>query len=325
VTAVTGDAAVGELLRQVAERWQAADPLLPVPEPGPDGCGAPLAVTGPDGTVTAVGTCEHWEGTPGSLDLAWGAARQYRLRARVAGPDVSGGLDLLLAQWREHLAGLPGTDDEDTAAMLMWPSRDVGGVAALRRHGLLPSEVIAARVPGSRPVVPAQVADDADRVTIRRAGRADLDTAVRLGLEVVRYDSLVCSVTERPDTAAALRRETEAGLAAAEPWIWLAERDGEAVGMLSAERPDAAGWIAPMAGVSPVSYLLLLGVSQVVRGGGIGARLVARFHQEARAAGVRLVLLHYAQVNPLSMPFWSQQGYRPLWTGWESRPARGFR
>jgi GNAT superfamily N-acetyltransferase len=74
-----------------------------------------------------------------------------------------------------------------------------------------------------------------------------------------------------------------------------------------------------------VSYLLLLGVSQGVRGGGIGARLVTRFHAEAQAAGVGLVLLHYAQVNPLSMPFWSQQGYRPLWTAWEAWPARAIR
>jgi hypothetical protein len=30
-------------------------------------------------------------------------------------------------------------------------------------------------------------------------------------------------------------------------------------------------------------------------------------------------LLHYALMNPLSAPFW--MGYRPLWTGWEVRPA----
>ena len=34
-----------------------------------------------------------------------------------------------------------------------------------------------------------------------------------------------------------------------------------------------------------------------------------------------VTLLHYEQVNPLSGPFWHQQGYRPLWTTWEARPA----
>jgi hypothetical protein len=39
------------------------------------------------------------------------------------------------------------------------------------------------------------------------------------------------------------------------------------------------------------------------------------------ARGVDTVLLHYAQMNPLSAPFWNRMGYRPLWTGWEVRPA----
>lgn len=327
MTALAPDAALGGALAQARRRWQAIDPLLPVPDAGPEGCGQPLAVTRPDGTLTAAGTCEHWTGTPGSLDMAWGAARQYRLRARVGAADVSGALDELLSQWRDHLAGIPESGEEDSAALVTWPSRDVAGVAALRRHGLAPSEVIAARTPGARPTGRWPAAGDGagDGVSIRRARPADLDAVVTLGMEVVRYDALVCSVTERPETAAALREETAAALAVPEPWIWLAERDGEPVGMLSAERPEAAEWIAPMAGRSPVSYLLLLGVRSGQRGGGIGARLAARFHQEAGAAGVGLVLLHYAQVNPLSMPFWSQQGYRPLWTVWETRPARAIR
>jgi hypothetical protein len=37
------------------------------------------------------------------------------------------------------------------------------------------------------------------------------------------------------------------------------------------------------------------------------------------------VLLHYEQANPLSGPFWSHRGYRPLWTSWEARPARVIR
>jgi hypothetical protein len=40
---------------------------------------------------------------------------------------------------------------------------------------------------------------------------------------------------------------------------------------------------------------------------------------------VSVTLLHYEQVNPLSGPFWSHRGYRPLWTSWEARPARALR
>jgi hypothetical protein len=43
------------------------------------------------------------------------------------------------------------------------------------------------------------------------------------------------------------------------------------------------------------------------------------------ARGVDTTLLHYAQLNPLSAPFWSRMGYRPLWTGWEVRPAASLR
>ena len=43
------------------------------------------------------------------------------------------------------------------------------------------------------------------------------------------------------------------------------------------------------------------------------------------ARGVDTTLLHYAQLNPLSAPFWSRMGYRPLWIGWEVRPAASLR
>ena len=42
-------------------------------------------------------------------------------------------------------------------------------------------------------------------------------------------------------------------------------------------------------------------------------------------SGVNTTLLHFAQLNPLSAPFWSRMGYRPLWTGWEVRPAASLR
>ena len=42
-------------------------------------------------------------------------------------------------------------------------------------------------------------------------------------------------------------------------------------------------------------------------------------------SGVNITLLHYAQLNPLSAPFWGRMGYRPLWTGWEVRPAASLR
>jgi GNAT superfamily N-acetyltransferase len=333
------------LLGEVSERWRAADPLLPephVPAPGV-GCGAVFTLVGADGQPLAVGTCEHWRGEPEALELTWGAARRFRLAVLVGGADVAAALDGLLGLWRVHLAGVPGADDPDSAAVINWPSRDVDGVRILLRRGYAPRAVIAARTadrrvrPGVGQADPADLADSADLasdqyrahaprgIRVRRAGGTDIDTVVRLGLEVIRYDARFGGVVERPSTAAALRDDVTGLLAEPEPWIWLAERDGAAVGVLIAEPPHVAQWIAPLVGPAPVAYNTLTFVSPENRGTGAADALVSRFHDAAAAAGVPVTTLHYEQTNPLSVPFWSRQGYRPLWTSFEARPACAVR
>ncbi|HEY0716462.1 MAG TPA: hypothetical protein VGD68_02505, partial [Streptosporangiaceae bacterium] len=253
---------VDRVLARIGPRWQAADPLLPDPSVPPVGCGEQLTVPGPPGEgppgddLAAVGTCAHWTGEAGLLDLCWSAARQYQLTARVAGPDVAGSLDRLLSVWRDHLhdhwAGQPDLGDQDTAAVVSWPSRDVGGVAALLRHGLQPLAVVAAR-PISGLGAPSP---EPPGIRIRRAGPADLEAVVRLEHELVRYDANFVAVPDRPWTADALRADATDALAAASPWVWLAERerDGEPVGVLNAQRPETALWIAPLTGRAPVAY-----------------------------------------------------------------------
>jgi hypothetical protein len=330
---VTGDPA-STVIADVARRWQAVDPLLPDPVAPAADCGAGLVVAGPDGRPAAVGACEHWEGRPDDLDLAWGAARRFQLTAWTAGPDMGTALDRLLSLWRDHLAGLPGAADEDTAAVVTWPCRDIGGITALVRHGLAPFAVVAARVTGrhAHQAGPAQeraegtVPGGGQRgLRIRRATPADIDTVVRLGMDVIRFDAHFGDVVERPSTPVALRQEAAGLLAGPECWTWLAERDGVVTGMVAAQRPEAAGWIAPMVRQRPAAYLMFGFVRPDERASGIGATLTARLHRDVEAAGVPVTLLHYEQTNPLSVPFWSQQGYRPLWTYWETRPASTLR
>jgi hypothetical protein len=79
------------------------------------------------------------------MDMTWSDARTFRLTAVVADVDVTGGLDMLLSRWRDHLDRVPGADGPDTSAVVTWPSRDVAGVAALLRHGLAPLIVVAVR------------------------------------------------------------------------------------------------------------------------------------------------------------------------------------
>jgi GNAT superfamily N-acetyltransferase len=327
----------GGVFARAGRRLLRVDPLLPPPRPEAPHCGAPIGVG--HAASAAVGRCEHWAAEPGSLDLSWGAARRFQLSATIAGPDVAAGLGRLLTQWRDHLAGVQGTGDDDTAAIVTWPSRDADGVVTLLRHGFDPLEVLAARtaprraasapLPTVRPsaVMPRSGAPGgADgSLRVRRAGMADADVIARLAIEVIRFDSRFGAVNERPDTLPALRREAAGLLAGPEPWTWLAERDGAAVALLAAQRPEAAHWAAPMVRQAPAAYLMLMFVHPAERGSGTGGRLVAEFHREADKAGVAVTLLHYEQLNPLSVPFWSRHGYRPLWTTWQATPASAFR
>jgi GNAT superfamily N-acetyltransferase len=318
-------------LDHTARRWRSADSLLPAPTAPTLGCAAALSIAGHDGQCLAVGSCEHWQVHADSFELTWGAACRFRLNPLVAGTsagDVAAALEQLLLMWRQHLLTMPAAADEDTAAVVIWPSRDVGGAAALLRRGFAPIAVIAARRSDPGPVA-ADVGDRAGLaapgVRVRRASAADIEDVVRLGLDVVRFDGHFGAARNRPSTVSAMTREAAALLTGPRPWVWLAERDGASVGMLAAQQPAQAAWIEPMTSVSPMAYLLLTAVDPAERGQGVGASLAAEFNREVRAAGVGLTLLNYAQANPLSVPFWSQQGYRPLWTYWEARPAAAVR
>ena len=303
-------------------RWQAIDPLLPAISGWTPGCGAGLVVDGPDRGLAAAGSCSHWTAEPGSLELIEGAAQRFLLTPYITGSDVLAALDALLSQWRDHLAAVPEAAGQDTAAVICWPSRDVAGVRALVAHGLAPLGVIAARS-ASRPR--AVAADCPPGVRIRRATPADLDVVVAMAMEVVRFDAQFGGVIERPGAAEALRAHIAGLLREDDPWTWLAERDGVPVGLLVAERPEVAGWIAPRTCESPVAYLLALFVAPAERGAGVGAALTGHLRRSAALAPVSVILLEYEQVNPLSVPFWGGQGYRPLWTTWEVRPARMLR
>jgi GNAT superfamily N-acetyltransferase len=81
--------------------------------------------------------------------------------------------------------------------------------------------------------------------------------------------------------------------------------------------------LAAWAGVTV--YLQTMFVRPGDRGSGVGEALVRHLHAVLDARGVDTTLLHYAQLNPLSAPFRSRMGYRPLWTGWEVRPAASLR
>ena len=315
--------AVDDINRAVGRRWQGQDPWLPPRAELPGGCAAPFVAAGTNGRPAGLAVCRHEQFPDGTLNQTWGTAGRFSLILRVRDTDTAAAVDDLLGQWRDHLAGLPEAAARDTAAMVSWPSRDVTGVSALLRHGMQPLTVIAARSAGRDPGTSPSAGNAG--LVIREAGPEDLDVATEFELGVIRYDALFGAAIIRPATEALVRAETQASLGARPAWAWLAEQDGRPVGLVHVQPPGQAGWITGMARGGMTAYLQTMFVRPGVRGTGVGAALVRHAHAVLDARGVQTTLLHYAQVNPLSAPFWNRMGYRPLWTGWEVRPAASLR
>jgi GNAT superfamily N-acetyltransferase len=309
---------VHDINKAVGRRWQDLDPLLPQPGDVPAGCGAPLVVTGPNGRPAGLGFCRHEHVPAGSLSQTWGAATRFILVPRLRGPDTRAVADDLLAQWRDHLAHTPEAKADDTAAMITWPSRDVAGVLALLEHGLQPITVLAAR--RGRRQIPA-----APPVDIRRATPDDLDLVTEMEMGVIHWDAQFGGAVPRPATEALIREQARASLSQRPVWTWLAERDRRPVALLTVLPPNDAGWVAPMTSSPDPAYLSSMFVRPDQRGGGVATALVSLAHDELDARKVPVTLLDYSQLNPVSGPFWSRMGYRPLWTRWEARPATALR
>jgi GNAT superfamily N-acetyltransferase len=314
---------VRDVNRSVARRWRTIDPLLPAPDDLPEGCSSPLVVNGPDGRPAALGVCRHQRVPDESLNQTWGATHRFQLTPRVKGTDIMPALDQLLAQWRTHLAGEPAAGDADSAAIINWPTRDITGVRALHRHGLVPMAVIAARHRSQAP--PAGNTRNRTGIVIREAGPDDFAAVTELEMGVIRYDANFGGAVPRPATSSLLRADVAARLARTSTGTWLAECDGRAVSLVTVQPPSDTIWIRPLTGKDRVAYLQTGFVVPEERGTGTGARLVRHVHQYLDESFIEVTLLHYAQVNPLSGPFWSRMGYRPLWTIWEARPAAALR
>ncbi len=320
---------ISEINRAVGQRWRGIDPLLPEPGDLPEGCRPPLVAGGKerkDGGLAGMGICHHQYVPADSLAQTWSTATRFVLTMRLGAPDTLAAADDLLGQWRDHLAGLPkpGTDAmaaDDSAAVVTWPAREVSGVRALLRHGLQPFAVIAVRSAGR----PTPAHKKIPELLIRQAEPDDLDAVAELDMGVIGYDAYFGGSIPRPATPTLVRAGARTELQRRPGWTWLALYRGRPVGLVVVEPPDQATWIAGMTRPGTTVYLQSMFIRPEERGTGTGAALVAHVHDALDVRGIDLTLLHYAQVNPLSAPFWHRMGYRPLWTTWEARPASALR
>ena len=303
----------GTLLGAQTTRFEQVDPLLPPAAPPPDGHVLTAAL--PSGDRVA-GVLSHSVFEPGTATTLWSALDLWEVHP-LLGATGGAGMEALLREWARVQAR--GTSDADSACLLTWPSRDVEAAQPLLAHGFAPLTSLAVRTGP-----PARRADPG--LTIRLATGADLDTVLALEMAELAYSALVGAAVLRPDAErvklATLRRHVEQR----DP-MWLAERDGVTVGLAHCRLMDVAAdsLIATRLRPGRWGYVNCVSVAGEARGTGVGRELMAVAHHELRRRGATGTFLYFNPPNPLASVFWARQGYRPLWTNWELRPASALR
>jgi GNAT superfamily N-acetyltransferase len=305
------------LLDAQTSRFERIDPLLPPVAAPPDGHVLTAAIPNGD-RVAGVLTYEKF--TPGTATTLWSALELFELHP-LLGAAGGAGMDALLREWRRVLDRRQA--GADSACLLTWPSRDAEAAKPLIAHGFAPLTSLAVRP--VRAGAPAARAPQAG-VTIRLATAADLDVVVALELAELEYSALVGAAIVRPDAdavkRAALTRHIEQG-----DLIWLAERDGVVTGVAHCRLLDvnAGGLTGTRLRPGRWGYVNCVSVADTARGSGVGRELMAVAHRELHRRGATSTFLYYNPPNPLASVFWARQGYRPLWTSWELRPASALR
>ncbi|GHG21264.1 MULTISPECIES: GNAT family N-acetyltransferase [Amycolatopsis] len=300
------------LLAAHRARFAAVDALLP--PAAPPAAGERLDAATADGTQVT-GVLQRHRLAPGDVPMLWSAADTWQLFPYF-GDTGTEGADLLLRALKGRLSSEAIGDD--SACVVVWPSRDAEAIRAFLDHGLVPLSAVGVRTAPPPEALP--------EVAVRRARPDDYDTALELAEATFDYTGLVAA-PRRANTAALLGPSLRKALAEDEPLVWLAEEEGETRALAH------CAWVDATPG-SEAAELLPLGrwgyVNNVVtqpgeRGGGFGRALMAHVHRELRRGGATRTYLYYNPTNPLSSVFWHRQGYRPLWTTWEVRPATALR
>jgi GNAT superfamily N-acetyltransferase len=306
---------VAGVLLDAQNTWfERIDPLLPTAATPPEG--DVLTAAMPNGDRVA-GVLTNSRYAPGDVNTLWSALEMWELHP-LLGAAGGPGMDALLREWQRLLdRRRPGPD---SACLLTWPSRDAEAAKPLLAHGFVPLTSLAVRACHTGPAPETST-------TVRLATDADFETVLALELAELEYSALVGAAIMRPDAARVKRETLTKQIELGDP-IWLAERDGIVAGAvhcrvmqvkadrLSGTRLRPGRW----------GYVNCLSVAEDARGTGIGRELMAVAHHRLRVhGGVTGTFLHYNPPNPLASVFWARQGYRPLWTSWELRPATALR
>lgn len=223
----------------------------------------------------------------------------------------------LLTRWQQYMESHPERPGADSMAAVEWPSRDVGMTRVLRAFGFVPEFVMIGRLKGT------ELVPESGRVRVRRATVEDSEAVFELQMVETRFDAAVSGAVERDTTEALLREEITASFKRDEPLIWVAEYEGEIVGMHRGEdfsEPQQA-WLATKITATPVAHLVCQAVKEGYRSLGIGTSLAHHVHADLDAMGIGAAVGYHAMFNPISTPFWHRHGWRPYWNRWMRTPA----
>ena len=297
------------LALETVRRWQTLDELLPEVTVLIKSGGYDLLESSPNSCMLTQ-THHLTLDDPATL---WREPYSTTLLPLVTGQDVYRSLDELLRWWREASEGRKTLGAALDGVYLMWPSRETWGIPLLYQHSFIPQTTLAIRERGEGP--PARAATGHDRI-IRIATLQDIEVIVSLWEEVVAYDATLGVGNHLPHAPVLLRRATLALFQRSEACIWLAEVDGNVVGLCVVDMPAFCVGVAPYVRKAQPAYISTLGIRMDHRGTGVGTALIEHVHSTLNAVGHYSTILHFAVLNPLSAPFWARLEYRPLWTVW---------
>jgi ribosomal protein S18 acetylase RimI-like enzyme len=165
---------------------------------------------------------------------------------------------------------------------------------------------------GLRDLRPVLSSPDPDDLTIRRATVDDSDVVFNLDAALVRHESRSPVFMPYPTAAAEQEWRRDIRFALSDPalYYWLAELDGQPVGLMNVNPPPLH--ISPL--LTPEGMINIFAASVVPeqRGQGIGGALLRHAIETARHDGKQWCRLSWMTANLYSYRFWSRYGFTPV-------------
>ena len=134
-------------------------------------------------------------------------------------------------------------------------------------------------------------------ITYRRAVKTDFDSINALFMEMLR------TIYDRQDVDGYKQEDMEYYFDGGESWVCVAEAEGSVVGFLAIEVHH-----------EDFDYLYYddFSVSAAYRSKGIGAALLQRAEDYAKALGIEKTCLHVEKENTRAFRFYEKHGFAPL-------------